>query len=225
MFDEIKSLSDAIIINDLCLSAPNLSPHPPTHCDVELYSTGYSKYVDLGYGGYAWINTRFHYTEHIEHYNEDHEKELDQMFRNAVFKGSALDMDMISSHHWLQPLGDETSDYRAQIISKLDVVQKQKATINAIYHTQIPKENQLPASMHQWRFQVQIENKMDFLKTLSKENLFASSHYFPLGQLFEQTPPQEGWKSIFSKTVNLFNDFRYTPEMAKRTAEIILRYC
>lgn len=225
LFDEIKSMSNAIIVNDLCLSAPILNPNPHGHCDVELYSTGYSKYVDLGYGGYAWIDSRFHYTDQIQDFNKTHENELDQMFRNAVFSGSSIDLDMISEYNWLSPLSLESSDYWTQITSKLDKVHKHKSSINAIYKELIPIENQLPDTMHQWRFQVHINNKTDFLESLSKENLFASSHYFPLGKLFGEESSKEEWDQLFSRTVNLFNDFRYTPEMAKRTSELILRYC
>ena len=44
------------IIDDACLSYPNFNSKISHQVDLELYSTGYSKPVDIGYGGFAKIH-------------------------------------------------------------------------------------------------------------------------------------------------------------------------
>ena len=48
-----KNKKNFFIIDDRCLNEPNLSLKRQINSDLEIYSTGYSKYCDLGYGGYG----------------------------------------------------------------------------------------------------------------------------------------------------------------------------
>jgi hypothetical protein len=62
-FQELKELQpDLLVIDDRCLCRPDwqgsdLSPG----ADVTLYSTGYAKYVDLGFGGFAHLEAEIAY--------------------------------------------------------------------------------------------------------------------------------------------------------------------
>ncbi len=62
LFLEIKrSASDFIIIDDRCLCMPSLST-PDTVADICLYSVGEKKQVDLGCGGYAFMQDYLKYS-------------------------------------------------------------------------------------------------------------------------------------------------------------------
>lgn len=61
-FKQIKSInSNIFIINDMCPSIPLFNVNiNNSYADMALFSSGYSKYVDIGYGGYAFLrNNQF----------------------------------------------------------------------------------------------------------------------------------------------------------------------
>ena len=72
------------IIDDACLSYPNFNSRILHHVDLELYSTGYSKPVDIGYGGFAKIHDN--QKKIIPKELNFDEKRLTQM--NNVYKNS-----------------------------------------------------------------------------------------------------------------------------------------
>ena len=50
----VKSLDPNLcIIDDCCLCIPELVDSLPENVDLCLYSTGYAKFIELSYGGYA----------------------------------------------------------------------------------------------------------------------------------------------------------------------------
>jgi hypothetical protein len=50
----VKSLDQNLcIIDDCCLCIPELVDSLPENVDLCLYSTGYAKFIELSYGGYA----------------------------------------------------------------------------------------------------------------------------------------------------------------------------
>ena len=48
-----------MIIDDKCLCIPNTKFKKNLYSDLEIYSTGYSKYCDMGYGGYGTSKKKF----------------------------------------------------------------------------------------------------------------------------------------------------------------------
>ena len=68
-FKEIKNIKpDFIIIDDRCLQKPNFS-YPKSHADIIIYSTGYSKYVDINWGGFGFLlNHKFCYKRYDQDY-------------------------------------------------------------------------------------------------------------------------------------------------------------
>lgn len=52
----IRKNSEGIIIDDRCLSPPIISKPKSISSDLILYSTGKTKYCDLGFGGFAYSN-------------------------------------------------------------------------------------------------------------------------------------------------------------------------
>ncbi|MDO8311714.1 MAG: hypothetical protein Q7T25_07225, partial [Sideroxyarcus sp.] len=57
LFDEIKRLTpEALIIDDRCACAPSFAADALLeNIDAVMYSTGYAKYADIGFGGYALL--------------------------------------------------------------------------------------------------------------------------------------------------------------------------
>ena len=63
-FAALRKISPAtIFVDDRCAAIPELDELAlsTSDADVYLYSTGYGKYVDLGVGGYAYINSKVAY--------------------------------------------------------------------------------------------------------------------------------------------------------------------
>lgn len=53
-YQKLKSLNPNLcIIDDRCLCKPELDGTLSSNVDMELYSTGYAKYIELSYGGYG----------------------------------------------------------------------------------------------------------------------------------------------------------------------------
>lgn len=53
-YQKLKLLNPNLcIIDDRCLCRPELDGSLPVNVDMELYSTGYAKYIELSYGGYG----------------------------------------------------------------------------------------------------------------------------------------------------------------------------
>ena len=53
-YRDVKRLdSNFCIIDDCCLCIPELADSLPENVDLCLYSTGYAKFIELSYGGYA----------------------------------------------------------------------------------------------------------------------------------------------------------------------------
>lgn len=53
-YQKLKSLNPNLcIIDDRCLCKPELEGTLSSNVDMELYSTGYAKYIELSYGGYG----------------------------------------------------------------------------------------------------------------------------------------------------------------------------
>lgn len=55
---------DVIIIDDRCLLVPSFEEQD-INADLTLYSTGYAKYVELGYGGWGMVDARCNYSTYL----------------------------------------------------------------------------------------------------------------------------------------------------------------
>ena len=85
-FAELKRLQPSfLIIDDKCLCRPDydglrLAPFS----DVTLFSTGYSKYVDLGFGGFAFLDDSVPYRRHARGFAESALLELTRRYKDAI---------------------------------------------------------------------------------------------------------------------------------------------
>ena len=74
-----------------------------------------------------------------------------------------------------------------------------------------------------WRFSILVDDKDVLLKKIFQEDkLFASGHYVPIDDKYVDNPIQDSNShKVANRIVNLFNDFRFTEEMAIRVVEVI----
>ena len=53
-YAQVKSIDNSLrIIDDCCLCEPDTSDQLEDNIDLQLFSTGYAKYIELSYGGYG----------------------------------------------------------------------------------------------------------------------------------------------------------------------------
>ena len=92
--------------------------------------------------------------------------------------------------------------------------------INEIYSGLLPKEIQFPNDFHNWRFNIKVKNKQKVLACIFEQQLFASSHYASIAHLFSpQSAPVA--EQVHNNIVNLFNDFRFSEDMASRLCHVV----
>lgn len=101
------------------------------------------------------------------------------------------------------------------LFAKMDLVIKHKEQLNDIYRENLPTAIQLPSPYQHWRFNIVVPNKEEILKALFDAGLFASGHYKP------QADGCNIATNLYTHVINLFNDFYFTEEQAKKCCKII----
>lgn len=221
-FSDIKKVNkDIFIINDRCMNIPYLD-HIDTNADVVLHSTGYSKYVDFSFGGYAFIKNDVIYDRrNINYLNEDHDN-LVCAFDN-VLKGNSK-FDYLDSD-WLDgtPVRVTKEDYFENIFDKLQMIDGHKKRVNQIYRENLKSEICLATGYNDWRFNILVNNKKEVLSEIFKSNLFASSHYQSLVGIFGHGIGINA-EQLHSRVINLFNDYRFSEKQAYSITKVINKY-
>jgi len=159
-----------------------------SYADMALFSTGYSKYIDIGYGGYGFLK--------------------DSKFNN-IFQDKGKEITFLK--------------YKNVILETMPKIRKHKQELNDIYKNNLPKELFLGERFDNWRFSLLVDNKNEILRQIFKiDGLFASSHYPQVDFNYSKNPIiDSNTKKIHNKILNLFNDFRFTKEMAFEVVNII----
>lgn len=220
VFQAIRQVApQLLLIDDRCLCIPSFQDEMATAADVVLYSTGYSKYVDLGFGGYAFMKPEVSYRPvNLPYRPSDHEA-LVQAMKEAQETGNSF---RYQDSGWLDsgaPQGTFEA-YRSEVIARSERMHLHKESLNCIYTEMIPPEVLLPDGHHDWRFNILVPQKEELLKTIFAHGLFASSHYPSLLGIFGVG---EGARAhhLHHRVVNLFNNDRFTVEQAEQTARIV----
>lgn len=214
---------DLLIIDDKCLCQPDcdglrLAPFS----DVTLFSTGYSKYLDLGSGGFAFLNDSVPYRRHAGEFAESALLEMTQRYKDAVARCSPF---RGGRDEWLDLSEPDLSwhCYRKRLLDVLFRTEEHKQKINEIYQNALPAEIQLPQSFQQWRFNIRVSKADRLVARLLEANLFASRHYSSLGGIFsERRFPRA--EELHKSVVNLLNDWNFDETRAELTTEIILEH-
>jgi hypothetical protein len=218
-FNEIKSLNpELLIVDDRCLCIPEFEAQ--STADVILYSTGYAKIVDLHLGGYALLGKGLTYQPaHLAFEVDDHD-DIEKSYKKAVQERTRF---VYSDTDWLETEMSlpEWDDYRLQIQSSLKVSVAQRTRLNEIYVSRLPLELQLPQEYQIWRFNIRVKNKSKVMQAISKDGLFASSHYASLaGIMAEGLAPHAD--TLAGEVINLFNDHHFDADKAAQVCDLIL---
>ncbi len=207
------------IIDDRCLCFPSFIEPDLTSIDLAIYSTGYAKPVDIGYGGYGWLKEIHPYRSPLLPYSNDSQKKLEQELKIALSQD-------VQFHYriddWLNgsPIKYSVHQYTSIIQTELIKIQNQKNRINKIYSTGLPYEIQFPIEFQNWRFNIKVTHKEKIIKQLFDAGLFASSLYHSLGGIMGRGDFPNA-KELHKNIINLFNDRYYTEEQAHQTVNII----
>ena len=133
------------------------------------------------------------------------------------FVNSKCRYEEIEEHSFFEPI-DYTFD-EATMESRREELRTYKHKLNDIYTELLPKAIQLPDIFHHWRFNIWVNNKAEIMQALTDSGFFASGHYKPLA---DHCPIAE---DLYEHVINLFNDTYYTEEQARRTCEVICKWC
>jgi len=225
-FCDIKHISNnLLIIDDRCLCKPSLC-YEKNNADIQLYSTGYSKYIELNRGAFAFVEN-------------DGVGDKMMLLPDLTFDDT-IDVEEIVKQHkvhhstiisapdnWLNTLlitGVESEIYFESIKSKINETDNHKKRINDIYASHLSRYVLNDLSYNQWRFNIIVRNKAKLLETIFSNSLFASSHYFPANRIFESSAitPNSDW--LYENVINLFNDFHFTIEKAEFICDTITKH-
>lgn len=214
-----KKKENFLIIDDKCLCIPSTKLNKKIYSDLEIYSTGYSKYCDLGYGGYGISN------ENIKFYKTNYSREsnhnLKKKINKSILKKSTL---RNKKTNWLKNKKIyKTNLYLAKIENLLKEINTHKKKIDNIYKTNLPNEIILDKNANIWRFNILINEKEILLKEIFKNNLFASTHFYSASKLFKNEKKKNTDK-LYKNVVNLFNDQRFNETKALKLSEIIYKH-
>jgi hypothetical protein len=210
-----------LVIDDRCLCEPDLEPDAYNPADVLLYSSGYAKIVDLGFGGYAFLREGVPYDPQRLPFRRADLEALEQAYKASV---SARRRFVYVDSHWLESGGDLPAwdDYRRRLEDGLAQTRQHRRQINTIYTARLPAEAQLPPPYQNWRFNLRLPQRDRVLQAVFEAGLFASAHYASLaGIMAPGSCPQA--ENLAGQVLNLFNDHHYTAAMAEKTCDIISR--
>ena len=172
---ELKALDNKLLlIDDRCggRPEPDSALADPQGANVVLYSTGYGKYVDLGFGGFAHMHDEVAYRSRPRPFEHSHLRETTSLYKQHIDLASPIYPGAwpAPSHplwrfgNWLAAAAPEVSwaNYREAIVTQRAEADRHKAKLNAIYRDTVPGEAQLPTRFHQWRFQFRVSEKKAF---------------------------------------------------------------
>lgn len=220
-FSRLKSANRSFkIIDDKCLCFPDINPIA-SNIDLELYSTGYSKPVDIGFGGYAKIQEETELESVNDRYDGNTLGQLEMRYKEALKNGHLI---KDHSKEWLNTGNPELTleEYLGKIEKELQVVKAHKQTLNGIYEANLPEQIVLPKEFQNWRFNILTTNQKTILNSIFSAGLFASSHYIPSACLFEKKHYKIS-SELSGKVINLFNDFHFSEKQAIQLCDIVRR--
>lgn len=222
-FTRLKSLHPQLrIVDDRCLATPTFDSNELSpEVDLTLFSTGYSKIVEHGTGGYAFYNG-----DSMEQtgkpYEEQHHDTLISSFKKSLDEESRF---VYTDTDWLDFADPALSfaEYRQLTMSNLKFSLAHKKTINQIFQEQLGDNSEiqlLGEKYSQWRFNFLTEKRDLILKAIFSQGLFASSHYASLAGIFDNSSaPIAG--NVGRRILNLFNDHRISESTASKLCDIV----
>ena len=220
-FCAIKKISEQLlVIDDKCLSAPRFEQIKSPCVDVELFSTGATKYASIGWGGYAYADDYLPYCNNALRQFDPHK--LDVLLGDI--KICLQEKTMLSGYDtdWLDGAVPTMTfcDYMDKVLRETDYIKPHKETLNKIYRSNLPLHVQLQPGFHDWRFIIVVPERNVLLKEIFKQGLFAGTNYPSLSNIFGNTTARIA-DTLHNKVLNLFNDACISVEQAYRMVKII----
>lgn len=219
-FRRLKRLKpDLLIVDDRCLASPQFTCPSGSAADLILYSTGYAKVVDVGWGGFGFLRRELPYARATAAYAPEALARLDRRSKSKVAAQAPF---RYRDSAWLDlaPPAERWETYRRQVTGRLGPVLRHKAALNAIYAAGLPRRLQLARAFQGWRFNVRVPRKDALLERIFAAGLFASSHYAPLGGVFGGARLSVA-AALHAEVVNLFNDHHVTAADARQLVCIV----
>lgn len=218
--NSLKALKpDILFVEDRCLCIPNFNTIS-SDVDLYLYSTGYAKYVELGYGGFA-ISTKQNImsNENLKYSTKDCE-EFEVLYKKSFNEKTIIED--ISKLYWLDiSVIDKNTNYESSLIEKKRIIDKHKLEINNLYQTLLPQSIQLDSRFQTWRFNIILPNSDYVIQKIFSNGLFASKHYQTSAYLFDNSTKYHVADDLYRNIINLFNDLHFTLSQAERICKII----
>jgi hypothetical protein len=220
VFASIKALSPhALIVDDRCLCSPDFSGTLAPHIDVALYSTGYAKYVDIGYGGFGVIDDGIPYARTESAFNGRDLDKMTEEYKHALRTQTGFSY---TDSNWLDTtMPQETwAAYRERVKQEFFRISETKTVINSIYSARLSPEIQFPGTFQSWRFNIQVQEKAAVLDAIRREGFFASGHYDSLAGLFGPGNAPFA-QTVHRHVINLFNDRYFSPDQAIKLTDLL----
>ena len=216
----IKAAYGIRLVFDKCLCIP---PEDVTagslYADLEVYSTGGRKCVDLQGGGFGITaaDSLFQWRSRSFEADADDYKRMKSIMQNTPEQWRQC-----AHLRWLEnrPLEDR-EQYFSELREKRKSVIAHKRSLNRIYSEIIPEEFQVGEYANDWRFQVRLGNRDEVLGLIFENGLFASNHYRAWGNGAFTDAVFPVAERIRRQILNLFNDFYFSEEQAVQAAEIV----
>jgi dTDP-4-amino-4,6-dideoxygalactose transaminase len=229
LFIEIKKIDDNIfIIDDSCLKKPDFDYDiEQSQADLIIFSTGYSKYVDIGWGGFGFLKDSYKYDKQHMLFSNSDLMQLTKQMNSSILHGKSF---YYVDNNWLGSdthLYNSFTEYAKYIKNILPKVTKHKELINDIYKKELNYKVQMKEEFSNWRFLIFVNNKEHMLKKIFKAGLFASSHYKDIGAMYGCNYKDKYTNAKYSHSgiINLFNDFRFSKKNAYKISKLINNSC
>ena len=224
LFAELRYLApDALLVDDRCACPPSFDAN--TLCnsvDAVLYSSGYGKYADIGYGGYAFISNGSHYRRADLPFDKNSLQLQTSRCNSAILHQTKFHY---ADNAWLDfsaPLTD-WDEYQKKVEHQSGKASMVKKSINRIYTDTLPRCLQLPPYFQSWRFNIRVADKPGLLSAITNAGLFASGHYPNLNGLFG-TGSGKHARRAHDSIINLFNDSYFNEEKALAISKVIVNF-
>ena len=225
-YRKIKDINgDLFIIDDCCLCPPDFEYEIDNSiADAAIFSTGYSKYVDIGWGGFGFLKDEYKYIKQQIPFNKNHLNLLTESINKSLLNDSSFqyrDNDWLGAEAFLYDAFDQ---YKEQIKHHLHKAKEHKKLLNEIYSSQLPDAIQVGHEFCNWRFPIFVDSNKKLIDEIFNSGLFASSHYKDISFMFTENhnESKSNAANIHSRIVNLFNDFRFSENDAHKVVKLIV---
>jgi len=220
-FESLKKISpELLIVDDRCLCIPHLEADAANKADIQLYSTGYAKIVELNFGGYAFMREGMNYQPAHLSFDPAHYGQMERSYKHALNQRVKF---VYQDNEWLDTESPALPWhlYQQQIKENLTTSLERRAQLNELYAGCLPPDIQLPAAFQTWRFSICVKNKQYMLDKIFSSGLFASSHYASLAGIMDDSRAPHA-EVLAESVINLFNDHHFRLDQAKQICKIIL---